>query len=48
MDTYVMVVCYWRSKVGIVYVEAQVEGASVGVGGCAIAVDLSIQDVNGG
>ena len=44
MDTYVMVVCYWRSKVKNSNAKAKVVGASVGVRDFAIDVDIIIED----
>ena len=41
MDIYLLMVFHCRSKVKKI-VEAQVAGAYVGVGYCAICVDLSI------
>ena len=48
MDTYIMVVCHWRSKVLKRYFKAQVAGAFVGVGYFAISVNHSIEAGDGG
>ena len=47
IDTYILVVCHWLSKVDFFNVKDQVADASVGVGDCDIYVDLSIKDGGG-
>ena len=44
MDKYVLVVYHWRSNVNIFYVGAQLAGAYVSIGGCAIDMDIRIKD----
>ena len=48
MDTYVLVVHHWHSKLNLFYVKVQVSGASVRIFYCAIDVDFSIKDRDGG
>ena len=47
IDTHVLVVCHWYSKLETNYVKAQVTGAYVGIGNFAIDVDISIDNVDG-
>ena len=48
MDTYIIVVCHWRSMVFKKYVKAQVAGAFVGIGDFSIYVNHSIDAGDGG